>query len=93
MAELHIKFTELAPDTEVCGELVGPRCPGASTIEVAYPLRTLGHGVYRVLIPDPIFWSTQRPCVYEGAVEFRRRGRTEGTVTLSVGLRERTSKA
>src|SRR4051812_21929122 len=87
LAELHIIWSALPPDAEVRGRLMGPRCPGASTIEVAYPLQPLSAGACRVLIPEPIFWSAERPCVYEGPVELRRDGQVVGTITVSVGIR------
>ncbi len=72
----------VTPTTEVRGRLVGPRCPGITTIEVAYPLRPLpkppegASGLtVRVLLPDPAAWEPQRPYVYEGTVELWEDGR------------------
>jgi hypothetical protein len=87
LAELHIEFAGLPPDVEVRGRLIGPQCPGVSTIEVAYHLRPQGPGVARVLIPEPIFWSADRPCVYEGPVELRRNGQIVATIDVSVGIK------
>jgi hypothetical protein len=87
MAELRIEFANLPPDVDACGRLMGPRCKDSSTIEVAYPLRKLSHPVYRVLIPEPIFWCAERQCVYEGPVEFRRDGQPVGKITLSFGIK------
>jgi hypothetical protein len=87
LAELHIEFTGLPADVEARGRLMGPRCKGATTIEVAYHLQRLTHAVYRVLIPEPVYWSAELPCVYEGPVEFKRNGQTAGKIMLSCGLK------
>jgi hypothetical protein len=86
LAELHLTFANLPEDVEVRGRLMGPRCPGTSTVEVAYPLQRLAPGVYRVRIPEPVLWSAERPCVYEGPMEFRRKADVIGTRVVSVGL-------
>jgi hypothetical protein len=87
LAELHIVFEGLPADVDVRGRLMGPRCPGASTIEVAYHLHRVAFGDYRVLIPEPVYWSPERPFVYEGPAEFSRQGQPAGTLWVSVGLR------
>lgn len=88
LAELHIEFANLPPDVLVHGRVMGPRCPGVSTIEIAYHLQRLTHPVYRVLIPEPVFWSEARPCVYEGPVEFQRGKEMLGKISVSVGIRQ-----
>jgi hypothetical protein len=67
---------------------MGPRCPGVSTVEVAYRLIPMAGepGTYRVLIPEPNFWSPEHPFRYEGPVEFRLNGELAGVVTVSLGL-------
>jgi hypothetical protein len=87
VAELRVEFVNLPADVEVRGRLMGPRCLGMSTVEVAYPLRPCKPGVYSVLIPEPIFWTAERPCIYEGPAEFRRNGQIVGTLAVSVGIR------
>jgi Glycosyl hydrolases family 2 len=93
LAELHIEFADLPADVEVRGRLIGPCCPGSSTIEVAYQLRKHSGtaAMYKVLIPEPVFWTADRPCVYEGPVEFRRDGKVIGTIAVSVGIRTATA--
>jgi hypothetical protein len=87
VAELHIIFADLPAEVEVRGRLMGPRCPGVSTVEVAYHLRSHRPGVYQVLIPEPVWWSEERPCTYDGMVELRRHGAHVGTIAVSVGIR------
>jgi beta-galactosidase/beta-glucuronidase len=85
----------LTPTTELRGKLVGPRCPGVSTIEVAYPLRPLAPTAdssenslaARVVIPEPNLWSPQTPFLYEGVVELWQEGQRADMKRLSVGLK------
>src|SRR5712692_7357047 len=66
----------VTPSTEIRGRLIGPTCPYATTIEVAYPLRPfreLPAGLppltRRVVIPEPSFWDPVAPFLYQGVVE------------------------
>ncbi len=89
-ADVRIVFDNLPADVEVRGRIMGPRCPGVSTVEVAYWLRPLSGeapGTYQVLIPEPNMWSEQQPFRYEGPVEFWRDGTLVGQVNVSIGLR------
>ena len=68
--------TERHADLELRGRLMGPRCPYATTVEVAYALRPCprsvadsGQTAARVLIPEPNFWEPQSPFLYRGPVE------------------------
>jgi hypothetical protein len=87
LADLRIEFADLPADVEVRGRLMGPRCAGVSTIEVAYPLHVVAPGAYQVLIPEPSFWSADRPYVYEGPANFYRLGVSVGTLPLAVALK------
>jgi hypothetical protein len=89
-ADVRISFDKLPPDVEIRGRLMGPRCPGVSTVEVAYHLRPVAAdmpGTYQVLIPEPNFWAPEHPFRYEGPVEFWSDGVLVGQVTISIGLR------
>jgi hypothetical protein len=88
LAELRLELSDVPSDVEVRGRLMGPRCPGTSTIEVAYHLKPLGPATFQVLIPEPSMWEAQTPFVYEGPVEFWRDGERVGRITVSVGLRQ-----
>jgi hypothetical protein len=87
LAELHIEFAGLPNDVQVQGRLMGPRCPGVTTVEIAYPLQPLKHPVYRVRIPDPVYWSAERPFVYEGPAQILRDGQVIGKIALSYGIK------
>jgi hypothetical protein len=82
--------------TEVRGRLMGPRCPYASTVEVAYPVRPLPPGQkleepcglsVRVLIPEASLWEPQCPFLYQGPIELWQDGQCRDRLSLSHGLR------
>jgi hypothetical protein len=86
----------LTPATEVRGRLMGPRCPFASTVEVAYPFRPLppraalgpaGALTARAAIPEASPWSPEAPFLYEGPVELWQDGQRCDRSTVRVGLR------
>jgi len=97
LAELlvHADFAEdPGPDVELRGRLMGPRCPGVGTIEVAYPLRPVPSGLparrsARVVIPDPNLWESDTPFVYWGPAEVWVGGAKVAEVRSEVGLRRR----
>jgi hypothetical protein len=89
-----VEAERLWPTTEVRGRLVGPHCPGLSTIEVAYPLRPFPRhpeGVpplsRRVVIPDPALWEPGRPYVYRAVVELWEDGRACDRAEFECGLK------
>jgi Glycosyl hydrolases family 2 len=64
-----------AHELHVRGRLMGPRCPYASTVEVAYPLRELERNseqapgtsiLLRTVIPEPSMWEPESPFLYSG---------------------------
>ena len=63
--------------TELRGRLVGPKCAGVETIQVAYPIRMIPRPadqpenavVGRVVIPEPNLWTREILFFYEGVVE------------------------
>jgi hypothetical protein len=84
------------PATEVRGRLMGPRCPYASTVEVAYPLRVPPPNhvppgsrplTMQVVIPEASLWEPESPFLYQGPIELWQDGRCCDRVTLSHGLR------
>lgn len=92
LADLRIAFADLPPGVQVRGRLMGPRCPGISTVEIAYHLRPLGAGVFQVLIPDPTFATPDRPYVYEGPAEFWHNEVRLGTLQMSISLQDPSSR-
>jgi hypothetical protein len=87
----------LTPTTEVRGRLMGPRCPYASTVEVAYPLRPLPQShiekpspaslTRRVVMPEASLWEPESPFLYEGPVELWQDGQRCDRRIVRHGLR------
>ncbi len=89
-----VEAEAVTPTTEVRGRMVGPRCPGMTTIEVPYPLREFAHPPEavpslsrRVVIPDPTFWDEKRPYVYRVYVELWQDGQRVDRQEFDCGLR------
>ena len=71
-----VSFPPSAKDLHVRGRLMGPRCPYAATVEVAYPLRELERAqdhaggsasiLLRTVIPEPSMWDPESPFLYSG---------------------------
>ena len=96
-AEVRVTVTplHLTPTTEVRGRLMGPSCPYASTVEVAYPLTPLrcpeptpGSLRLRAVIPEPSLWDPQSPFLYAGPVELWQDGRRCDRARVRHGLRQ-----
>jgi hypothetical protein len=67
----------------VTGRVTGPRCRYASTVEVAYYIKSLPGGGARVIVPEPSFWDPQSPFLYEAVLQTQ-----DGTkTTRRLGLR------
>jgi hypothetical protein len=81
-------------DAELRGRLMGPRSAYAETVEVAYALRPLPREGERVraqvLIPEPCFWSPEKPLLYQGPVERWQSAERKEQTTLVLGLKEVT---
>ena len=89
---LTVQPEHLTPTTEVRGRLMGPGCPYASTVEIAYALwkRELqepGTICGRVAIPEPSLWDVQSPFLYSGPVDLWQDGERVDRVTVKHGLR------
>ena len=86
----------LTPGTELRGKLTGPRCPGVTTVEIAYPLGPLPrrHGeqantlTVRALIPEPNLWTKTTPFTYNARLELWDNGACADVANLSVGLKQ-----
>jgi hypothetical protein len=89
----------LTSDTQLRGRLVGPRCPYATTVEIAYPLREHSREyestgtprlTVRAVIPEASFWDPESPFLYQGTVELWQGGERCDQVQVSHGLRTLT---
>lgn len=90
---IQVHVSKQTATTEVRGRLMGPRCPYATTIEVAYALRPLSQppdkaGIWsRVIIPEPSWWDPQSPFLYEGPLELWEGGECVSRTTVTHTLR------
>jgi hypothetical protein len=89
---LTFSFERKMPNVEVRGRLVGPRCPYASTVEVAYPMQTLPRQqkdgvVGTFIIPEPSLWEPTCPFLYQGPIELLANGEVQYRWLMSHGLR------
>jgi hypothetical protein len=80
------------PSTELRGRLMGPSCPYANTVEVAYALRPLPQPLAnevtsRVVIPEASLWDPESPFLYHGPIELWQDGHRCERIILSHGLR------
>ena len=89
-----VEAEALTPATDVRGRLVGPRCAGVTTVEVAYPLRPLPRPpeglpplTRRVVIPEPSLWEEKTPFVYRAFIELWEGDERRDTRECDVGLR------
>lgn len=99
IAEIQIRAVfavDPGPAAQLRGRLMGPRCPGVSTIEVAYPIQPLSSNdpmllLGRVLIPEPNLWTPNRPMIYWGPVEVWLGGQMASSQGIEVGLKKAQS--
>ena len=93
---VHAVVDQVTPTTELRGRLMGPRCAGVTTIEVAYPIRPQPRPpedssltlAARVVIPEPNLWTQETPFFYEGPCELWQDGQRCDETTVSVALKK-----
>jgi hypothetical protein len=92
---VRVELDAPLPGGEARGRLVGPRCPGVSTIEIAYllhPLPASGDTVLslRAVVPEPNLWSAAAPFRYDGRAEVWGGGACVAAEAFAVELRPRS---
>jgi len=73
------------------GVVRGPRAEGIRTLPTATGLVDLGPGdsiLARAIVPDPGFWTTDVPAVYDVDVELRDEGGVIAAVPRAIGIRQ-----
>ncbi len=63
---------QLVGDEPFAARILGPRCPYASTVEIAYYARPMpGSPAHRqrIIVPEPSYWDPQTPYLYEGPAQ------------------------
>ena len=89
---VRVELDGPADGVELRGVLVGPRCPGVSTVEIAYPLRPADGDSplsLTAVIPEPNLWSAAAPFRYDGRVEVWAGGARAEVREFAVELRAR----
>jgi hypothetical protein len=93
---VRVEFDSPVAGYEVRGRVVGPRCLGITTVEIAYPLVLLESSVtaaaLRGVIPEPNLWSPDKPFLYEVTAEAWAGGRRTDKRTSMLALRSRLAK-
>jgi beta-galactosidase/beta-glucuronidase len=92
---VQVEVERITPTTEVRGKLLGPRCPGVTTVEIAYALQAMPRAprqnnntiVMRAIIDEPNLWTAKTPFVYEGFAELYEDGHCQDRAPVSVGLK------
>ena len=87
---VRVELDGPADGVELRGVLVGPRCPGVSTVEIAYPLRPAGGDTglsLMAVIPEPNLWSAAALFRYDGRVEVWAGGTRAEVREFAVELR------
>jgi beta-galactosidase/beta-glucuronidase len=91
-----VRPEQLTATTQLGGRLMGPSCPYAATVEIAYPLLPLRPGEQsepgtlgaRVVIPEASLWDPQSPFLYGGPIELRQDGQRCDQTLVRHGLRQ-----
>jgi hypothetical protein len=93
---INVYPAELTSTTQVRGRLMGPSCPYAETVEVAYHLREFSreyastgfpHITVRAHLPEPNWWHPETPFLYRGVVELWQADQYCERVEVRHGLR------
>jgi hypothetical protein len=87
---VHVRPARLDDDTRIVGRFMGPMCPFATTIEVAYHLRgrltTSDTITTKAVIPEPSLWEPTTPHLYRLRVELWQGQDLCDMVQISHGL-------
>jgi len=88
---VRVELDGPAAGCEVEGKAVGPRCPGVSTVEVAYPMTVADVSdtamTLRCVIPEPNLWTPDAPFEYAVAVELNVSGQLADSRGGAIALR------
>jgi hypothetical protein len=78
---------------EVKGSVIGPRCSGITTVEIAYPLAQVEArettAMLKGVIPEPNLWSQEAPFQYEVNASVRAPDGQTARRTSTLALRGR----
>jgi Glycosyl hydrolases family 2 len=89
-----VELEVVTSGSELRGKVTGPRCPGVTTVEIAYALLPLTRErqdyalLARVVIPEPNLWTEATPFVYNARVELWEQGQRVDVANVAVGLKQ-----
>ncbi|MDA1052123.1 MAG: hypothetical protein O3C40_16810 [Planctomycetota bacterium] len=91
-AQVYVRVSSLVGGGEwsIAGHVRGPVARGVRTLPATVALTDLGEGATLLAscaIPDPAFWTTQLPGVYELHIDLRRDGEVVETIVRTLGIR------
>ncbi len=91
-AHVYVRVGSLTGGGEwsIAGHVRGPIARGIRTLPTTVKLTDMGEGptlLASCSIPDPAFWTTQLPGVYEVHIDLRRGGEVVETAVCSLGIR------
>jgi len=88
---IRVNLDGPAAGCAVAGRVVGPRCPGVSTVEVAYPLVEVARSDTAVslkcVIPEPSLWTPEAPFLYAWSIDVEVDGEQTDSRAGAVSLR------
>jgi hypothetical protein len=92
---VFIHVEKIDATTMFRGSISGPYCLGVETVQILYPLKPIRPEGYaenvligRIVIPEPNFWTTQMPFVYEGGVELWHEGKLADIKTIRAAFKK-----
>ncbi len=78
------------PPLQLTGSVSGPRCEYARTLKASVPLNELPSRsglLAEAIVPDPCFWTSDLPFLYDARLELRQGGKVVGSDAQSLGIR------
>jgi beta-galactosidase/beta-glucuronidase len=78
-----------AGSAELTGTISGPRVEGSRTLPATIALRPIAHAELpgaEAILPDPCYWSPERPFLYDVTLELRRKDQVVDSATFSIAL-------
>jgi hypothetical protein len=92
MAHVYVRAARTGPDDPrtLSGWIRGPHCALSHTLPATISIHDMGDGptlLGAAAVPDPCFWSTQLPALYDVHVELRDGARVVTTFDQTIGIR------
>jgi hypothetical protein len=90
--QVYVRLPRPGEDSgwSLAGQVRGPRCLHAQALPLTAPLVDLGPGptlLARALLPDPVFWSSDLPAIYDVTINLLRGKEIIASARREIGLR------